>query len=124
MSSRPDFYHTSIVTPTVLQVARRHFGCEAMDGVYLEDEGGPGSKGSHWETRIFFRAAMKAASGKGTQVVEPTLAFFEDTGWYRANYSAIGFQCVRTTLARSGSNTGPTAPPINPPRVHGVRAWH
>jgi hypothetical protein len=27
----------------------------------------------------------------GAQIIEATLAFFEDTGWYSANYSAISF---------------------------------
>jgi hypothetical protein len=66
--TRPDHFHTTIVSPRVLQVraprptngpanrpldrprprvrqvARRHFNCPSIPGVPLEDEGGPGSK--------------------------------------------------------------------------------
>ena len=31
---------------------RRYFGCESLVGVQLEDQGGSGTAGSHWEKRI------------------------------------------------------------------------
>lgn len=33
--------------------ARKHFNCPYLDGAELEDEGGSGTAGSHWESRIF-----------------------------------------------------------------------
>ena len=42
-----------IVTPTVVEKAREHFRCGSLDGAELEDEGGPGTAGSHWESRTF-----------------------------------------------------------------------
>jgi hypothetical protein len=44
---------TSIITPRVQEVVKRHFECEAVSGADLEDDGGPGSAGSHWEQRLF-----------------------------------------------------------------------
>ncbi len=32
---------------------RAHFNCSTLEGAYLENEGGPGSSGSHFERRIF-----------------------------------------------------------------------
>lgn len=42
-----------IVTPTVVAKAREHFQCPTLNGAELEDEGGPGTAGSHWESRTF-----------------------------------------------------------------------
>ncbi len=40
-----------INTPKVLEKARKHFNCETLTGVYLENQGGQGSARSHWEAR-------------------------------------------------------------------------
>ena len=31
---------------------RRYFGCDSLVGVELENQGGSGTAGSHWEKRI------------------------------------------------------------------------
>ncbi len=31
---------------------RGHFNCSTLEGVQLEDQGGSGTAGSHWEARI------------------------------------------------------------------------
>jgi len=36
------------------QRMRRYFGCPTIKGAYLENQGAPGSIGSHFERRIFF----------------------------------------------------------------------
>ena len=36
----------------VIKYAKRHFGCDDIEGVELENQGGNGSVGSHWESRI------------------------------------------------------------------------
>lgn len=38
-----------IITPGVVREARAQFGCPTLDGAQLEEEGGDGSAGSHWE---------------------------------------------------------------------------
>ena len=40
-----------INTPKVLEKARLHFNCENLEGIPLENQGGDGSAGSHWESR-------------------------------------------------------------------------
>jgi hypothetical protein len=78
-----------ISPPRALLAARRFFGCPSLDRLAIEDEGGPGSAGSHWE-QMHFLASVMSASGSGEegawtnldsiQYMETTLAFFEDTG--------------------------------------------
>ncbi len=31
---------------------KAHFNCSTLEGVQLEDQGGDGTAGSHWEARI------------------------------------------------------------------------
>ena len=32
---------------------RRHFNCSTLEGVEIENQGGPGTMRSHWEERMF-----------------------------------------------------------------------
>jgi len=82
-------FQRAVVTPRVAAAARAHFGCDAVAGAHLEDGGGSGSAGSHWESRLFRDEYMTAAASPGPRVVSAlTLALFEDSGWYAANASA------------------------------------
>jgi len=40
-----------IKSPTVLEKAKLHFRCDSITGIPLENYGGIGSAGSHWESR-------------------------------------------------------------------------
>ena len=60
--------------------------CSNLDGPELEDEGGSGSKLSHWDRRVLADELMTAAGGD--QLSAMTLAFFEDIGWYEPNYTS------------------------------------
>ncbi|KAK6024892.1 hypothetical protein OSTOST_09222, partial [Ostertagia ostertagi] len=42
-----------IVTPKVREEARRHFNCSTLEGAEIENQGGGGTAGSHWEKRVF-----------------------------------------------------------------------
>lgn len=44
---------TSVVTPRVTSAVREHFQCNTLAGAELEDDGGDGTAGSHWEQRLF-----------------------------------------------------------------------
>jgi hypothetical protein len=80
-----------IKSPRVLVSARRFFNCSSLEKLPFEDEGGHGSAGMHWEKMFMLEANIAAsavlnASRKPSEVlVEHSLAFFEDTGWYRTN---------------------------------------
>lgn len=41
-----------LVTPKVVEEARRHFNCSDLEGAELEDQGGEGTALTHWEKRI------------------------------------------------------------------------
>ncbi|KAI0222257.1 hypothetical protein LSAT2_026494 [Lamellibrachia satsuma] len=75
-----------IVSPAVVREARRHFSCDTLEGGELEDQGGTGTTGSHWEKRIFENEAMTGALTVNPVLSRVTLAVLEDTGWYHVNY--------------------------------------
>jgi hypothetical protein len=80
-----------LVTPALVQVARNFFNCPTLDGVELENQPtGSGCFGSHWEERIFEQELMTPLSQSRTLYSTPTLAFFDDSGWYMANFSHSG----------------------------------
>jgi len=71
-----------IVTPKVQAFTRRHFNCNTLLGAAIEDEGGSGSKGSHWEKRYWGSEFMSAATVENPVISELTVSMFEDSGWY------------------------------------------
>eukprot|EP00656_Telonema_subtile_P051828 TRINITY_DN7072_c0_g3_i5.p1 TRINITY_DN7072_c0_g3~~TRINITY_DN7072_c0_g3_i5.p1 ORF type:complete len:1087 (+),score=149.88 TRINITY_DN7072_c0_g3_i5:225-3485(+) len=77
-------------TPTVLAKARAHFGCATLDGVEVENQGGPGTEASHWEKRLFNNEFMTGIKGSGMHQVysDVTFALLQDSGWYYANWSS------------------------------------
>mmetsp|Transcript_80546 Transcript_80546/g.130578 ORF Transcript_80546/g.130578 Transcript_80546/m.130578 type:complete len:741 (+) Transcript_80546:72-2294(+) len=78
---------TFIKTPQLLAQARKHFDCPDLVGVELEDDGGVGSAGSHWEKRQMMTEFMCAApSGFKNRKSVLTLALLEDSGWYQVDY--------------------------------------
>mmetsp|Transcript_1576 Transcript_1576/g.2132 ORF Transcript_1576/g.2132 Transcript_1576/m.2132 type:complete len:723 (+) Transcript_1576:79-2247(+) len=93
---------TFLKTPQLLAQARKHFGCETLVGVELEDDGGDGSAGSHWEQRQMLTEFMCAApSGFKNRKSVLTLALLEDSGWYQVDYGMAD-------LLRWGLNKGCT----------------
>jgi len=54
----------------------------------LEDFGGAGTAGSHWEVRVVGNEYMVGYINPLMPVSGLTLSLFEDMGWYRSNYSA------------------------------------
>jgi hypothetical protein len=44
---------TTVVTPRVKSAAQVQLGCNTLPGAELEDDGGDGTAGSHWEQRLF-----------------------------------------------------------------------
>ena len=95
-----NYYRYIIKTPKVIETARKYFNCSYLNGVELEDQGGGGSAGSHWEQRILLGDYMGAVIYQEEMAIsEITLALLEDTGWYKANYYTGG-------LMRFGKNKG------------------
>ena len=84
----------------VVNTAKKYFNCPDLIGVELENFGGEGTAGSHWEARILLGDYMNGIIYTEEQVIsEITLALLEDTGYYKANYYTGG-------LMRYGKNKG------------------
>ena len=91
---------TYIISSRVVAVAQKYFNCPELTGVELEESGGEGTAGSHWEARILLGEYMNGYAYTEEMVVsEFTLALLEDTGYYKANYYTGG-------LMRYGKNKG------------------
>ena len=91
---------TYIISSKVVEVAKKYYNCPDLDGVELEESGGEGTAGSHWEARILLGDYMNGYAYTEEMVVsEFTLAALEDSGYYKANYFTGG-------LMRYGKNKG------------------
>eukprot|EP01113_Clastostelium_recurvatum_P001673 TRINITY_DN1067_c0_g1_i4.p1 TRINITY_DN1067_c0_g1~~TRINITY_DN1067_c0_g1_i4.p1 ORF type:complete len:686 (-),score=137.85 TRINITY_DN1067_c0_g1_i4:52-2109(-) len=75
-----------ITSPTVLEWVRTYFACDTLAGAELEDMGGPGTAGSHWKKRVFANEYMTGTSEENPIASGLTLALFQDSGWYWANF--------------------------------------
>eukprot|EP00486_Rosalina_sp_Unknown_P006747 CAMPEP_0201572626 /NCGR_PEP_ID=MMETSP0190_2-20130828/16011_1 /ASSEMBLY_ACC=CAM_ASM_000263 /TAXON_ID=37353 /ORGANISM="Rosalina sp." /LENGTH=706 /DNA_ID=CAMNT_0047998633 /DNA_START=473 /DNA_END=2594 /DNA_ORIENTATION=+ len=75
-----------ITTPKIKEYAQEFFGCKddfILPGLPLEDDGGSGSAGSHWEEKYTQSDYMGATVySSQTYVSEATLRLMEDSGWY------------------------------------------
>jgi len=79
-----------IVTDLVATVARNQFNCQELDGAHLENQptGSGSCTGDHWDERQFYPEALSGVISPTENILSPlTLALFEDSGWYQANYS-------------------------------------
>ena len=88
-----------VVSSKALEKARFHFGCDSLEGIPLEDQGGDGSVGSHWEGRYMLGDYMVSTNYHENAISDITLGLFEDSGWYKVNYYTGG-------LFRFGKNKG------------------
>jgi hypothetical protein len=89
-------HYYQVVTPTVKTVMKNHFDCSYVQGARLENQH-PSSNGGEsqyclgyeWESRWFEGELMSPMHTSSTHALSPlTLALLEDSGWYKANYTA------------------------------------
>lgn len=85
---------TFLATPRVLDAVRNLYGCSAGDagyddliGAVIEDQGGSGTAGSHWEKAAFMDEVMTGTASFVPVISNVTLAALEDSGWYKPDYS-------------------------------------
>lgn len=77
-----------VTTPRVVLAGRKHFNCDRFRGAQLEDGGGGGTQGSHWEMRFFRDEYMVGSSSVSKRYFSPiTAALFADSGWYGVDAS-------------------------------------
>jgi len=66
---------------------RAHYGCSTLPGAFLENDGGSGTAGSHFERRHFLYEAMTSGVIQGLRISEFSFAVLEGSGWYMPNYT-------------------------------------
>ncbi|ELP91367.1 hypothetical protein EIN_154240 [Entamoeba invadens IP1] len=76
-----------IDTPNVLRVAKDYFNDQTIEYVEFEDGGGSGTAGAHWEKRVLYNEIMTGTSSMYSSLSNFTLAYFEDLGTFKPNYS-------------------------------------
>uniref|UniRef100_F7CEY7 Leishmanolysin-like peptidase n=1 Tax=Callithrix jacchus TaxID=9483 RepID=F7CEY7_CALJA len=69
-----------LVTPRVVEEARKHFNCPVLEGMELENQGGMGTELNHWEKRLLENEAMTGSHTQNRVLSRITLALMEDTG--------------------------------------------
>jgi hypothetical protein len=96
-------------TPGLLQIAKTYIDCELLPyGIEMEEYGGDGTVGSHFEKRIYMNDLMTGNVGwfnpSNSYSISPfILTFFDDSGWYKANHS---FTYTQSETALWGQNFG------------------
>ncbi|KAL1230014.1 Leishmanolysin-like peptidase [Trichinella pseudospiralis] len=75
-----------ISTPRVTKFVREHFNCPDLKGAQLEDNGGSGTKRSHWKKRLFGNEIMTGKQSNRAVFSALTSALLEDSSWYLVNY--------------------------------------
>ena len=77
-------------SPKVVEVAKKYFNCDNIKEVPLE-ESDDETGSSHWEARVFLGEYMNSVTYHEEEVIsEFTLAYLEDTKFYKANYYTGG----------------------------------
>ncbi|EFA77938.1 hypothetical protein PPL_08583 [Heterostelium album PN500] len=71
-----------LATPNVLEIVRTHFDCDKMPGAELENNGGDGTRNSHWKATIFNTELMIGYGQAVAPLSNLTLALLYDSGWY------------------------------------------
>ena len=79
-----------IISPKAVAKAREHFDCSSITRIPLENQGGSGSVGSHWESRYMLGDYMISTDYPDQAISDITLGLFEDTGFYKVNYYSGG----------------------------------
>lgn len=77
------FSTTVLKSPNVLATARKYYNCNTLTGMQLENQGGAGSLGSHWERTIIESEVMtSSAIFEGSNLTYFTAALLKDTGYW------------------------------------------
>lgn len=82
---------TSIIDlPKLTKFAREYFDCPDIEGVEMENQGGSGSLGSHFEHRMVRDDLMNSHDDYNRQFTEFLAILLEETHWYRVNRKYVG----------------------------------
>ncbi len=76
---------SAIKLPEVLNYARTYFNCPSIAGVPLENNGGDGSAGSHWEKTFLPQEYMNPTVENPGILSQFTYSLLQGTGWYQVD---------------------------------------
>lgn len=71
-----------MILPELVKKAREFYGCETLPGVPLENDGGRGTAGAHWEKLYLPNEYMNPTVVPRAVFSPITAAFLNATGWY------------------------------------------
>lgn len=78
----------AFVFNSILSYAKEYFGCSSLTGVEIEDDGGDGTAGSHFEKRQLMNEIMTGSSSQIPSYSLFTLLVLEALGYYKVNKTA------------------------------------
>ncbi len=111
--------YTELTTPALVQKAKEYFNCNQITGVPMEEGGGSGTAGSHFEKLYFYNELMSGSVSFSNPIDgfsnEFTLALLQDSGWYTINTQQVipavwgkGLGCNFLGVRCENWNTGNT----------------
>jgi len=74
--------YTGLTTKNLIQYARKFYGCDSITHLPLENDGGAGTVGSHFERAWFGHELMTGSRIDNRTPSAFTLLFLKDTGKY------------------------------------------
>jgi Leishmanolysin len=85
----PNRFEHYVVTERVRAVSQILFNCSKLIGARLQDidSGRDDCFGSHWHERLYYTELLSPVLNQGSENVLSllTLAFMDDTGWYKVD---------------------------------------
>lgn len=74
-----------LITPNLINSAKKYFGCNTINSVVLENQGADMSKNTHFEKRTFGNELMTSQMTGKPAMSLFTLNLLLDTGWYQVD---------------------------------------
>eukprot|EP01132_Coremiostelium_polycephalum_P004089 gene4089-5117_t len=81
------YQKNAITSPLVAAFSSNHYSCKELNYQELEDYGGSGTAGSHWEKRTVGEEIMLGFINPILPITNLTLSLLQDTGWYNVDFS-------------------------------------
>jgi hypothetical protein len=91
---------TTIILPEVLETAREYYNDPTLEGLPLEDKGGPGTAGSHWDKEFLTKELMNPNDEFPTVLSIFTIKLLEGTLWYKVSLATNSWKLI--VLVRRG----------------------
>ena len=89
--------------PEVLNYAKTFYNCPNLVGIPLENDGGEGTTGSHWEKTFLPNEYMNPTIENPGILSAFTLKFLEGTNWYYVRYYPFLLQLLTFIGGRRNS---------------------